>query len=54
MKTGIEHRKHGWQPKDPERFAEAMRRLEAGEMTFLTVEQALARLRANQSTPAEG
>lgn len=54
MRLAIDRRKNGWQPKDPERYAEAMRRLQAGEMTFLTADEALARLRARQAPPAEG
>ena len=54
MKTAIEHRAYGWQPKDSERFAAAMRRLEAGEMTFLTADEALARLKAKPTTPSGG
>ncbi|MCI0700341.1 MAG: hypothetical protein L0241_04605 [Planctomycetia bacterium] len=45
MKSDREYRAKGWQPRDPERFAEAMRRLEAGEMVFITAEEALARFR---------
>jgi hypothetical protein len=53
-KTGYEHSTKGWQPKDPERFAEAMRRLEEGKVKFLTAEEALARLRAKQGGSTEG
>jgi hypothetical protein len=40
-KSDRESRGKTWQPKYPERFAEAMRQLEAGEMTFVSAEEAL-------------
>jgi hypothetical protein len=40
MKSAREHRAKGWQPKDPERFADAMRRLDAGELTFVSADEA--------------
>lgn len=52
--TTLDHRKHGGQPKDPERYEEAMRQLAARAPKFLTAEEALAHLRAKQSAPAEG
>ena len=51
MKRGIEHRKHGWQPQDPERYAREMRAIADGKVKPLKVEEALARLRANSSPP---
>jgi hypothetical protein len=51
-KMAHEHRTESWQPRDPKRYAEEMRRIETGEKP-LTAEEALARLRAKQSAPVE-
>jgi hypothetical protein len=55
-KSDRESRGNTWQPKDPERFAEAMRRLDAGEMTFVSAEEAREWFRPAEVSPpkAEG
>lgn len=53
-KSDLEFRTKGWQPKDPERFAEAMRQLEAGEAKFITAEEAQKWFRPTQPPTTEG
>jgi hypothetical protein len=53
-KSDREYLTKGWQPKDPERFAEAMRRLEAGEMKFVTADEARKWFRPAPPSGEEG
>lgn len=49
MKTTIDHRKNGWQPKDSERYAREMKQIAEGKSKTITAEEAIARLRAKSS-----
>jgi hypothetical protein len=54
MKTAIEHRKHGWQPKDSERYAEETRRIAEGKMKTATADEARKWFRPTQPPAGEG
>lgn len=40
MKTSIDHRKNGWQPQDPERYAREMQAIAEGKMKTVTAGEA--------------